>query len=157
MTLLFGGTLVFPEPYQRFSAAAYAGFVASSRITTLYLTPTFAGELIRAGVAMPTVSSVLLGGEVLWRETVRGLRALIAKDATIVNGYGPTEASINCSMKFLTADQPLTGDGIVPVGPPSGRSRVYLCDPFGDVVPPGITGRSGHRRPRRQPGVPQSA
>ena len=140
VTVLFGGTLVFPEPDQRFSAAAYAGFVASSRVTTLYLTPTFAGELIRAGVPMPTVSSVLLGGEVLWRETVRGLRALIAKDATIVNGYGPTEASINCSMKFLTADQPLTGDGIVPVGPPSGRSRVYLCDPFGDVVPPGIPG-----------------
>ncbi|MDT5351297.1 MAG: hypothetical protein QOH91_4584, partial [Mycobacterium sp.] len=140
VTLLFGGTLVFPEPDQRLSAAAYAGFVASNQVTSLYLTPTFAGELIRAGVPMPTVSSVLLGGEVLWRQTVRGLRALIAKDATIVNGYGPTEASINCSMKFLTADQPLTGDGIVPVGPPSGRSCVYPCDPFGDLVPAGVPG-----------------
>ena len=140
VTLLFGGTLVFPEPEQRLSAPAYARFVAASRITALYLTPTFAGELVRAGVPMPTVSSVLLGGEVLWREIVKGLRALIAKDATIINGYGPTEASINCSMKFLTADQPLTGDGVAPVGPPSGRSRVYLCDPLGDVVPPGVPG-----------------
>ena len=140
VTVLFGGAVVFPSPRERHSAPAYARFVQRHRITTLYLTPTFANELARAGEAMPSVTTVLLGGEILTYATVAALRPLLAPDCVYVNGYGPTEASINCSMKFLSGDQADAGTGLVPVGRPTGRSRVSVCDPFGDVAPEGVVG-----------------
>ncbi|WP_129840830.1 non-ribosomal peptide synthetase [Streptomyces sp. RFCAC02] len=136
-TVLFGAALHFPDQAERLSAARYAEFVQRERLTILYLTPTLAAELAAAAVAMPTVRTVVLGGEMLTYEALRALTALVAPDAVFVNGYGPTEASINCSMRFIDAAGAATGSGIVPVGPPTGRSRVGVHDPWDDPTVPG--------------------
>jgi amino acid adenylation domain-containing protein len=136
-TVLFGAALHFPDQDERLSAPAYARFVRRERLTILYLTPTFAAELAAAGVEMPSVRTVVLGGEMLTYEALRALTALVAPDAVFVNGYGPTEASINCSMRFITAQEAGVGSGVVPVGPPTGRSRVDVLDPWDDPTAPG--------------------
>ncbi|MFE9636300.1 amino acid adenylation domain-containing protein [Streptomyces sp. NPDC006463] len=136
-TVLFGAALHFPDEAERLSAPRYARFVRRERLTILYLTPTFAAELAAAGVDMPSVRTVVLGGEMLTYEALRALTALVAPDAVFVNGYGPTEASINCSMRFISAEEAGTGSGIVPVGLPTGRSQVGVRDPWDDPTVPG--------------------
>ncbi|WP_329316117.1 amino acid adenylation domain-containing protein [Streptomyces sp. NBC_01278] len=136
-TLLFGAALHFPDGAERLSAPRYARFVRRERLTILYLTPTFAAELAAAGIDMPSVRTVVLGGEMLTYEALRALTPLVAPDAVFVNGYGPTEASINCSMRFISAGEAGTGSGIVPVGLPTGRSQVGVRDPWGDPTVPG--------------------
>ncbi|WP_327173971.1 amino acid adenylation domain-containing protein [Streptomyces sp. NBC_01335] len=136
-TVLFGAALHFPDQAERLSAPGYARFVRREQLTILYLTPTFAAELAAAGVDMPSVRTVVLGGEMLTYEALRALTALVAPDAVFVNGYGPTEASINCSMRFVDAEEAGTGSGIVPVGPPTGRSQVGVLDPWDDPTVPG--------------------
>lgn len=86
---------------------------------------------------MPSVRTVVLGGEMLTYEALRALTPLVAPDAVFVNGYGPTEASINCSMRFISAGEAGTGSGIVPVGLPTGRSQVGVRDPWDDPTVPG--------------------
>ena len=140
VTVLFGGVVVFPVA---------ARTTLGPRVRAVRAAPPDHHAVLDADLrertrprreAMPSVTTVLLGGEILTYVTVAALRPLLAPDCVYVNGYGPTEASINCSMKFLSGDQADAGTGLVPVGRPTGRSRVSVCDPFGDVAPEGVVG-----------------
>ncbi|MFW3459443.1 amino acid adenylation domain-containing protein [Streptomyces microflavus] len=81
------------------------------------------GELVLGGEQ--------LNGEALapWREAHPGV--------TVVNEYGPTEATVGCMEYRLEPGDPLPG-GAVPIGRPVPDARVYLLDGFLRPVPAGL-------------------
>ncbi|MBD2794163.1 AMP-binding protein, partial [Xenorhabdus szentirmaii] len=56
-----------------------------------------------------------------------------------INTYGPTEATVIAT--HLTLDnRPYPVPGIVPIGRPNANTRIYILDPHGQPVPPGVSG-----------------
>ena len=55
-------------------------------------------------------------------------------DAYIMNGYGPTETTISCTMKVITDSKNIT------IGAPNGNVQVYVVDKENKILPDGETG-----------------
>ncbi|MDP5311600.1 non-ribosomal peptide synthetase [Streptomyces poriferorum] len=82
--------------------------------------------------------TLVLGGEQLlgeklaeWRERHPG--------ATVVNAYGPTEATVNCTDFTLAPGAP-TPSGAVPIGRPFWNTQAYVLDAGLQPVAPGVAG-----------------
>lgn len=135
--LLYGGTLVMPPDHVRSNTGEYLRFVTEQEVNALFVTPSFARELAAWGQPMPTVRLFVLGGELLTYGLTARIAALLPPDAVVINGYGPTETSINCSMqRVVTSGR----SGVVPVGVPTGASTIRLLDRLGRRVSPGAVG-----------------
>lgn len=137
--LLYGGTLCVPAPAERHSAERYGSFLRRDGVNTLFATPTFLREMVAEQVDLTGLRLLVLGGEMLTPAAVRAALPLLAPDCRIINGYGPTEASINCTMH--TVDRAALGSlTTLPVGAATGSSRVYVMGPGGRPLPEGIVG-----------------
>nr|BFE56234.1 AMP-binding protein [Dactylosporangium thailandense] len=145
-TVLFGGTLCVPEPVERYAPDAFGAFLRRDRVETLFATPSFLRELVAHGVSLAGLRLLVLGGEMLTAAAVRDVLPLLGPGTGIINGYGPTEASINCTMHFVDraritgADGGPPADGALPVGAATGRSDVYVLDERGRLLPAGLVG-----------------
>ncbi|HEY2738663.1 MAG TPA: amino acid adenylation domain-containing protein, partial [Thermoanaerobaculia bacterium] len=143
-TLFAGGTLVFPGKSPGEAAGdplAFAREIVRQGIDTVHTTPAFARELTIAEVALDGLEILHLGGEALTRDTVARLREA-APRATIYNGYGPTEATVNSSIFRIGRiggldDSPWP---TVPIGRPSADNALYILDRTGRPVPFGARG-----------------
>ncbi|QNP66639.1 non-ribosomal peptide synthetase [Streptomyces genisteinicus] len=139
--LPFGGCVVVPAREDRLSARAYARFLRREHVSVLFTTPSFADELIAAGEQLPDLRLVLLGGEVLKGVTAEGLRGLAGDGCRLFNGYGPTEATVNCLMYEIP--RPPEGEEpprLVPVGSATAAARIDVVDDEGRAVPVGALG-----------------
>ncbi|WP_329348831.1 amino acid adenylation domain-containing protein [Streptomyces sp. NBC_01261] len=81
---------------------------------------------------------LVLGGEQLTGEALAGWRER-NPGATVVNEYGPTEATVGCMEYRLEPGDPLP-PGAVPIGVPVPDARVYVLDGFLRPVPAGVSG-----------------
>ncbi|HEY2580013.1 MAG TPA: amino acid adenylation domain-containing protein, partial [Streptosporangiaceae bacterium] len=107
--------------------------------TLLKLTPAhLAVQSAQPGAVWPT-GELVLGGEALpgellasWRQAHPGV--------TVINEYGPTEATVGCVICRLApgADDP--ADGRVPIGRPVPNMRAFVLGPGLNLMPPGATG-----------------
>ncbi|MFB7951085.1 amino acid adenylation domain-containing protein [Streptomyces sp. NPDC056045] len=139
--LPFGGCVVVPRREDRAHALSYARFLRRERVSVLFTTPSFADELIAAGQPLPDLRLVLLGGEVLRASTVAGLRALVPAECRLFNGYGPTEATVNCLMYEVPADLPdALLPPVLPTGSASASARIEIADEHGRPLPVGAVG-----------------
>lgn len=136
-TIPFGGCLVVPDPDDRRDGRRYARFLRSAKVTVLFTTPSFADELAATGEPLPDLRVVLLGGEVLTGATVVALRRLLSPDCRVFNGYGPTEATVNCLVHEVVEEDP---PAVLPVGEATSGSSVLVVDAELRPVPVGATG-----------------
>ncbi|MGW2130387.1 amino acid adenylation domain-containing protein [Streptomyces coelicoflavus] len=97
----------------------------------LELLDTLPGEVSPSG-------TLVLGGEALRGEAVRGWRAA-HPHATVINAYGPTEATVNC-LEFRIEPGTELADGAVPIGRPFAGTRAYVLDAALRPVAPGVAG-----------------
>ncbi|MGW7417748.1 amino acid adenylation domain-containing protein, partial [Streptomyces sp. NPDC054863] len=81
---------------------------------------------------------LVLGGEQLTGEALAEWRAR-HPGATVVNEYGPTEATVGCTEYRLEPGDPLP-QGAVPIGVPVPDARIYVLDGFLRPVPAGVPG-----------------
>ncbi|MGC9441182.1 amino acid adenylation domain-containing protein [Streptomyces sp. WG5] len=81
---------------------------------------------------------LVVGGEMLIGEAVTELRRH-RPGVTVVNEYGPTEATVGCVEYRIGPDEPVPG-GPVPVGRPMWNSVIHVLDPALGPVPPGVAG-----------------
>ncbi|WP_433730545.1 non-ribosomal peptide synthase/polyketide synthase [Actinoplanes sp. CA-051413] len=118
----------------RLDPDALVGYIAEHRVDLLDLTPSYARQLVPAGLlddARPFPRVVMVGGEAtepdLWR-------ALAASHVTGYNYYGPTECAVDSvSCRVSDADRPV-------IGRPGRNQRAYVLDRGLRPVPPGVTG-----------------
>ncbi|WP_089156172.1 non-ribosomal peptide synthetase [Micromonospora sp. NBS 11-29] len=140
--LTYGGALVVPSAADRTDARSYARFLRRERVTVLFTTPSYAEQLVAAGERLPDLRLVQLGGEVVKRSTVAGLRTVVGADCWIANGYGPTEATINCLNHRVPPEVPDAElPAVLPVGLPSAASRILVTDDADRPVPVGAVGK----------------
>ncbi|MEV1110484.1 amino acid adenylation domain-containing protein [Micromonospora sp. NPDC049751] len=107
-------------------------------VTMMFLATSVARQVAtEAPDALAALRYLTFGGEQADRTAVERLRAA-CPDMTLVNGYGPTEAttySTTYDCARLTAADP-----VVPIGGPIANTRVYVLDRLLRPVPPGVLG-----------------
>ncbi|MFF0171351.1 amino acid adenylation domain-containing protein, partial [Streptomyces prasinus] len=116
--------------------------------TFLKVTPSHMALMSELAPGQQVVSgNLVVGGEALSVEAVQRWRRANPA-ATVVNEYGPTEATVGCiTYRISPADSP-SDDGIaggsvdsgVPIGSPVANTRVYVLDAALRPVPVGVPG-----------------
>jgi len=156
-TLLCGGQLHFLPSGRSGDPAAAAAYVRERDINTLHATPSFCRALVAAASvsgeesALRSLEVVHLGGEALEWGLVRRVREAAGEGCRVYNGYGPTEASINCAIaeaaRGAVVDEAVAeggavseGVGQVSIGRGTGASRLYVLGVCGELVPAGVVG-----------------
>ncbi|MEU0029370.1 amino acid adenylation domain-containing protein, partial [Streptomyces sp. NPDC006335] len=128
MALTSGARLELPD--SGMAGDELAAFIDRRGVTYATLPPTVLATLPEDG--MPSLDCVLVGGE----SVSPGLIGRWAASRRVLNGYGPTEATVGATMSA-----PLTGaGGPVPIGTPLINMRVYVLDDRLQPVPPGVAG-----------------
>ncbi|MEV7939327.1 amino acid adenylation domain-containing protein [Kitasatospora sp. NPDC088264] len=134
LLLACGGELHVVDEAVRRDPEALVAYVAEHRIDHLELTPTFAEQLIAAGLLAGSGHRprlVLLGGEAvgdrLWR------RLAEADGVTAHNCYGPTECTVDSLHAPVVPGRPV-------IGRPGANTGAYLLDPYLRPVPAGLPG-----------------
>ncbi|MFJ9810794.1 AMP-binding protein [Streptomyces sp. NPDC101158] len=151
-TLIAGGTLhVIPDDV-RINPDRLVPWLAERRITHIQTVPSFAGDLLDvitrtgAGPRLSALSHILLMGEALPAELVRGLgRELPA--ARVFNLYGPTEV-VAATWHEVTG----TTKGPVPIGRPIPGRQLLILDEHDLTCRAGATGSIVVRSPYVTPG-----
>jgi nonribosomal peptide synthetase DhbF len=135
MALLTGGCLVVPEHPPL--GAELAAFLREQRITHAHMPPS-----VLAGVPetpLPELRTLIIGGE----PCAPHLVARWAPGRRMINGYGPTEATVEA----VHAINDPAASGPQPIGHPLPGVRAYVLDPALRPVPPGVPGEiylAGH-------------
>ncbi|MEQ1504771.1 MAG: non-ribosomal peptide synthetase, partial [Myxococcota bacterium] len=93
----------------------------------------FTSAFAHAGRLPPGLRAINFGGEALSRGLVRSVRA--ATPATLRNLYGPAEATMLVTCETVPADATAPS-----VGRAIGRDAVFVADPDGEPVLPGVRG-----------------
>ena len=138
--LVRGGMLHIVPPEMRIEMHRLFVWLAAQQIASIYLPPfmvePFAAWL-REGHAYPALQRLLVGVEPLAEQTLVAIRRHIPK-LTLINAYGPTEATI-CSTHYrVTSDSLRTGNA--PIGRPLLNYQIYILDEVMQPVPIGVAG-----------------
>ncbi|WP_375737326.1 non-ribosomal peptide synthetase, partial [Polymorphospora lycopeni] len=114
-------------------------FLPGARVTVGWLTAAlFHAVVDTAGESLAGMRTLIAGGDQLSTSHVEKALGLLDADATLVNGYGPTEAAIFAATHTM---RPATGvDGRVPIGGPIPDTELYVFDPHGNLSPVGVPG-----------------
>ncbi|MGI5447073.1 non-ribosomal peptide synthetase [Streptomyces sp. CA-243310] len=126
-------TVLAPEAPSR---ATLRRLLHDHRADTLALTPS---HLALCG-DRAVVRTLLLGGEPLTPAAVRSARAAFGPDCRIVNGYGPTEATVACLAHVVDGGETTA---TIPLGTAGSAARVELVAEDGRVIG---TGEEDHGR-----------
>jgi amino acid adenylation domain-containing protein len=132
MPLLSGATLILAGPDTLHSPPRLAALLRKAKITFAGLPPAVL-NLLPAG-DYPHLRTIMAAGE----ELPAGLaRRWIRPGLTLVNGYGPTEATIIATYAQITENTPMPPPIGYPVRP---NYRAYVLDRHLNPVPAGVTG-----------------
>jgi amino acid adenylation domain-containing protein len=139
-TLLAGAQVVLRDEAMMTSPQGFLAAVAAAGITVLNLPTGFWQVLLGAlegGAVLPAgVRLMVVGGERMPPDAVVRWQGL-AHMPRLVNGYGPTEATITCAaFEVLGAVQ----GPDVPVGRAFGHAALYVRAPDGSLSPQGARG-----------------
>jgi acyl-coenzyme A synthetase/AMP-(fatty) acid ligase len=132
LPLRVGGRIALASAADAMDGPALARLVEEHRVTLLQSTPSTFRLLLAAGWRGREGLRIICCGEPFPRDL---LRELLPRTSEVWNGYGPTEATVFASFARLTdADAPIV------IGTPVENTRLYVLDPEGRPVGPGVPG-----------------
>ena len=144
-TLARGATLVLRSEEMIASVADFFAACRDWRVTVLDLPTAYWHELAAVafaeGLRLPEpLRLVILGGEKALPERLAQWREVAgAGRVRLLNGYGPTEATIAAT--FWEAGERVPSNlATVPIGRPVANARIYLLDRSLEPVPIGVVG-----------------
>ncbi|HEX2299120.1 MAG TPA: non-ribosomal peptide synthetase, partial [Pseudonocardiaceae bacterium] len=136
--LLNGATLVGIDRDVLLSAPLLGQALREQGITHLYQTAALFNQHVREQVDVYAgLRQLVFGAEAVGTE---GVRAMLreGKPARVLHEYGPTEATVWCTLEEVEAvaeDAPT-----VLIGGPIPNARAYVLDPAGEPLPVGVPG-----------------
>ncbi|MEV2237222.1 amino acid adenylation domain-containing protein [Micromonospora sp. NPDC049891] len=139
LPLVTGGRVVVASGVSALDGPAVLRLLHTAGVTHAQATPSGWRVLLEAGLGTPASTGdgttplplvAIAGGEALPVTLARELRA---RTARLVNGYGPTEATVYATMADIPADE-------VTIGRPLPNVRAYLLDTARRPVPVGLPG-----------------
>ncbi|MGH9374476.1 MAG: amino acid adenylation domain-containing protein, partial [Vicinamibacterales bacterium] len=146
-TLTRGGTLVLRTPTMAASVAELLARCDEWRISVISLPTAFWHEMVTRMVAdrlaLPrSLRLVIIGGDRALPERVAAWAAYVQGRVPLMNGYGPTEATVVATVYRVEDGTNGTGSPPpeVPIGRPVRNTRVYVLDPYRQPVPIGVRG-----------------
>ncbi|AUS79764.1 hypothetical protein C1701_17150 [Actinoalloteichus sp. AHMU CJ021] len=132
--LVLGGSVEFADPTAPVPRERNGEEVAASLVK---VTPSHLPLLVDPA-APPMRGEIVVGGEQLLGGSLAEWRRRNPQ-ATVVNEYGPTEATVGTVEYRIGPDDPLP-DGPVPIGRPRWNTSAYVLDSRLRPVPVGVTG-----------------
>ncbi len=138
--LLYGRTLHITPERVRSDPVAFVEWLERQCIHSAYIPPFILVEMangILETMIPLSLRRVLVGVEPIPERVLKAICHRLPA-LTIVNGYGPTEATI-CST-LLTFNPEEAGEGITPIGWPVQNTSIYLLDACGQPVSSGVPG-----------------
>ncbi|GGG69816.1 non-ribosomal peptide synthetase [Paenibacillus radicis (ex Gao et al. 2016)] len=140
MPLMFGAcTVLYPEP-KLLDPRRMAEVITEERITFAYLPPSLLREvarLLEQSAAKITLDKMLVGVEPIKDDTLELYTKLNPK-IQIINGYGPTEATV-CSNMYAYKPGAYQG-GYVPIGGPMHNVEIFIFGYGAQLAPVGAAG-----------------
>ncbi len=136
-TLMSGATLVLRDDAAIGTPRSFSSFLDAAAITVLNLPTAYWHQLCAAGCTIPgRVRLTLVGGEAMRADLVQQWRRC-APGSRLLNGYGPTEATVVTTFADLT-----TGPCADPVGigAPIWNAEAWVVDGCGRLAPIGTAG-----------------
>ncbi len=137
-TLLQGGTLVLPAADEEKDVVRLSALIAQEKVTHTLALPSLYQLLLTFAPkeSLSSLRAVIVAGEAcppdLGAEHDGG-----CPQATLYNEYGPTEATVWCSV-YRLPPEPETGP--VPIGRPIANSQLLILDRHQQPVPVGVPG-----------------
>ncbi|MFD4562314.1 amino acid adenylation domain-containing protein, partial [Streptomyces sp. NPDC058469] len=130
VTLASGGALVVASSAERTAPEALTGMIGAQGVDAASVVPSLLGVLNPDEV--PGIETLLLGAERLTRPVAQAW----ARGRTLVNTYGPTEATVMVTIGPVSADVAMAP----PIGAPVANARLYVLDARLNPVPVGVAG-----------------
>ncbi|MFD7065175.1 amino acid adenylation domain-containing protein [Streptomyces sp. NPDC059906] len=131
-----GGSVAVPPAHQ-LSAQELADWVKRLGVTTMWLTAGLFVQVADAGVDLSGVRQLLAGGDVVPPAQCAKILERFP-GITLINGYGPTEATTFATSHRITATD--LDRNSVPIGRPIGNTTAWVLDARMSPVPPGAPG-----------------
>lgn len=137
-----GACLYIPDPQTLKSPQAFATYLQQERITHLKTTPSFFQFLIRGESGtrrFPHLKEIILGGEAV---NPKDIAAFLEAnpDAAVSDEYGPTEITIACCARRITAANLAEYLAAPNIGHPIQNTRIHILDPHLCALPDGTVG-----------------
>lgn len=134
--LVSGGRIVI---YRNDDALALMReIVDGDEVELLKVTPTHLSLLAEVMSDTSALRSIIVGGEDLKTSLAAKIHAGFAGRAAIFNEYGPTEATVGCTVHAY--DPAVDTGSSVPIGKAIDNTVVFILDKYGKPVPAGVTG-----------------
>jgi amino acid adenylation domain-containing protein len=133
-TLLRGDKLVVYGNELETADVLKSIFDVNSAVNTVKITPSHINLLGNLELARTNVTVVIVGGEKLYEHQVELLQSLNPR-IRIFNEYGPTEATIGCTVNEIFN----LGD-VSSIGTPIDNTGIFITDASGNVQPAGVPG-----------------
>jgi len=138
LPLLFGCTVALCTEEELRQPYLLAGVIESTNTEFIQTTPTRMSSMMDdvsfRKAAKKHIKKVLLGGEMIPVALLKLLKRHLS--ATIINGYGPTEATVYSTFKNLMHTSYVT------IGKPVKNTRIYILDRNRRPVPIGVLGEA---------------
>jgi len=134
--LVTGGSVIMVDLHAAASGAATLD--PALRPTFLKVTPSHLAVLRELPEAFEPTEQLVIGGEALLGHTLQPWRGR-NPSATVVNEYGPTEATVGCCVYYVEPGDAVE-PGTVPIGRPTDGTRLYVLDDQLRPVPDGEAG-----------------
>jgi amino acid adenylation domain-containing protein len=137
LPLVAGARLVVAPPGLHADPRGLLSLVCAERVTFMNFVPAMLDIVLDepdAAAMLACVKHVWCGGDVLTPGLCQRFRAKL--DATLYNGYGPTEASVGATWRAY----PPGSEGPPSIGRPIANASAYILDARLRPVPPGMPG-----------------
>ncbi|HLP61011.1 MAG TPA: amino acid adenylation domain-containing protein, partial [Candidatus Deferrimicrobium sp.] len=139
-TLLYGGRLYVVDKTAIGDYSYYAFFIQRRQINTLHTTPVFFNNIAVSGKKMSSINLLHLGGERLTGQIIKNAVTVSAPGCVIYNGYGPTEATINCAIFSMSGGDENEERDNIPIGRTSALHELYILGKHFEPQPIGVAG-----------------
>ena len=131
-----GLTVVMANKEEIQNPLLLADLICAHGVDCVTTTPSYLSELLdlpQMTEALKQIAVYDLGAEAFPAGLYEKITAL-RPDAYIMNGYGPTETTISCTMKVITQSENIT------IGIPNANVQVYIVNEENEEVPDGEMG-----------------
>lgn len=131
-----GLTVVMANQEEVHNPLLLAKLICAHDVDCMTTTPSYLSELLdlpQMSEALKQIAVYDLGAEAFPAGLYEKISALRA-DAYIMNGYGPTETTISCTMKVISQSDNIT------IGIPNANVQVYIVNEQNEEVPDGELG-----------------
>ncbi len=132
LPLCKGKTLCIATEEEIHNPLLLKDLMVNNDVRTMTCTPSFAMNLISIDdvrCIFRQLRNIIVGAEAFTPRLYSLLREA-SPDLNIINGYGPTEASICCSVKTVNGPDNIT------IGRPLGNVKMYVIDRYSNILPP---------------------